>query len=257
MLKAITREISRSFAKCELTHLPREPIDLEVARRQHRDYERCLIDLGCDLTRLPEEPELPDSVFVEDPVVVLDEVAILARPGAEPRRLEVDSIAAALDRYRKLLEITDPGTLDGGDVLRVDKTLFVGTSTRTNLPAILQLTNLVLPFGYSVVPVHVSGCLHLKSGVTQVGEDTLLINREWVASNAFGNLRQIDVDPTEPQAANALYVGQSVIFPERFPRTRERLEKQGIDVRAVAASELAKAEGGLTCCALVFESQHA
>ena len=190
MLKAITREISRSVIECELTHVSREPIDLERARSQHRELERCLVDLGCDLTNLPEEPDLPDAVFVEDPVIVLDEVAVLALPGAPSRRREVSSLADALSPFRELISITEPGTLDGGDVLRVDKTLFVGKSERTNLAAILQLTNLVVPFGYTVVPVAMTGCLHLKSAVTQVGESTLLVNREWVDTGAFTELQR-------------------------------------------------------------------
>ena len=246
MLKAITRQISRNLTECELTHVSREPIDLERAR---------LVDLGCDLTSLPEEPDLPDAVFVEDPVVVLDEIAVLALPGAPSRRREVTSLADALAPFRKLTSITEPGTLDGGDVLRLGKTLFVGRSTRTNDAAIDQLTNLVSPFEYTVVQVAVTGCLHLKSAVTRVGEETLLINREWVDAGAFAKLHLIEVDPAEPQAANALCVRDSVIFPKRFERTRDRLEKHNIDVRTVAASELAKAEGGITCCALVFESQ--
>lgn len=255
MLKAITRQISRRLTECELTHVSREPIDLERARRQHREFERCLVNLGCDLTSLPEKPDLPDSVFVEDPIIVLDEIAVLALPGALSRRPEVALLADALAPFRELASITEPGTLDGGDVLRLGRTLFVGRSTRTNDAAIGQLTNLVGPLEYKVVPVTVTGCLHLKSAVTQVGEETLLINREWVDPGAFAKLHLIEVDPAEPQAANALCVRDSVIFPRRFERTRERLEKHNIDVRSVAASELAKAEGGITCCALVFESQ--
>lgn len=252
MLLAITREVSPRIAACELTHLVREPIDLERALQQHRQYEALLEELGCKLIRLPAEPELPDSVFVEDTAVVLDELAVITRPGAESRRAETASIADVLKQYRKLFYIQPPATLDGGDVLRIGKTLYVGLSARSNAKGTQQLRRIVAPFGYSVAGVGLHGCLHLKSAVTRVDEDTLLINRRWVDAGVFESMRQIDVADAEPFAANALLVGGSVIYPEAFPRTRACLEEHGIRVRTVDAAELAKAEGGVTCSSLVF-----
>jgi len=254
MLLAITREVSPHIASCELTYQERQPIDLDLARSQHLQYEQRLAELGCTIHRLPAEPELPDSVFLEDTAIVLDELAVIARPGAESRRPEIESVAAALGAYRHLEFIVAPGTLDGGDVLRLDKRLFVGLSFRTNQDAIEQLRRLIGPFGYGVTAVPVRGCLHLKSAVTQVGHDTLLINREWIDADSFGPARLIDVDPAEPSAANALLIGKDVIYSSAFPRSRGRLESQGIAIHPVDASELAKAEGGVTCCSLVFHS---
>ncbi len=252
MLIAITREVSPAITNCELTHLAREPINVERARAQHCQYEELLTELGCKLVRLPAEPALPDSVCVEDTAIVLDELAVITRPGAESRRAETGSVAEVLKPYRKLAHIEPPGTLDGGDVLQVGKTLYVGLSKRSNSQAIEQLHRIVAAFGYSVIAVELHDCLHLKSAVTQVGENTLLVNKAWVDAPVFHRFRLIDVALSEPFAANALLVGDTVIYPAAFPQTLERLEAQGIKVRTVDASELAKAEGGVTCCGLTF-----
>lgn len=252
MRVAVTRAVSPAIGGCELSHLERQVIDLERARRQHREYEECLAELGCRLHRLPPAPELADGVFVEDAAVVLDELAVITRPGAASRRPETPSVAAALGRWRPLAHIVAPATLDGGDVLVVGKTLFVGLSQRTGRPGIEQLQALVAPHGYRVDAVPVQGCLHLKSAVTQVAPDLLLVNRRWIDPAPFAGLALLEVDPDEPFAANALRVGETVVHPAEFPRTRERLEAAGLAVRTVDASELAKAEGGVSCCSLVF-----
>lgn len=252
---AITREISPAINGCELTHLARRPIDLELARAQHAAYERCLQALGCEVRRLPAVVDLPDCVFVEDCAVVLDEVAIVARPGAASRRGETAAVEEALAPLRTLARIDSPATLDGGDVLRVGRTLFAGVSSRTNGPGIEQLRALAGPFGYSIVAVEVRGCLHLKSAVTEVAPGVLLVNRDWIPAETFRAFDCIDVDPREPLAANALRVGGTVVYAAAFPRTRDRLDAQGIGVRTVDVSELAKAEGAVTCCSLIVGPQ--
>ena len=251
---AITRGVSPSIGQCELTHLSRQDIDVNRARFQHAQYEDLLTDFGCQVRRLPEEPDQPDSVFVEDTAIVLDNTAVITRPGASRRRNETESIAEVLKEYRTIVQITDPGTLDGGDVLRIGRTLYVGNSVRSNIPGIKQLMEIVAPLGYDVVVVEVKGCLHLKSAASLVGEQTLLINRSWVDADSFGGSREfIDIDPGEPYAANALLVGDELIYPQSFPRTRLRLENNGIGVRVADVSELQKAEGALTCCSLIFD----
>jgi dimethylargininase len=251
-MKAITRGVSASIDDCELTHMDRTPIDVARAREQHRAYESCLIALGCELRQIPADDGYPDAVFIEDTAIVLDELAIMTRPGAESRRGEVDAVANVLREYRTLARIGDPGTLDGGDVLRLDRVLYAGRTPRTSSRGIAMLAEIVEPFGYRVVSVAVSGCLHLKSAVTRVGTDALLMNRDWLPDAPFNDWRIIDVDASEPAAANALLIGESVIYPAELVRTRRRLESSGIDVRPVPASELAKAEGGVTCCSLIL-----
>jgi dimethylargininase len=249
---ALTRAVPESIGACALTHLERQPIDVARARAQHAAYERALAQADCEVIRLPELPQHPDSVFVEDVAVVLDEVAILARPGELARRGEVDSAAEVLRAHRPLARIEAPATLDGGDVLALGRTLFVGLSGRTNAEAVAQLRALALPHGHQVEELVVHGALHLKTAATRVAERTLLVNPRWVDAAGFAGWERIEVDPSEPFAANALWVGSTLIHARAFPRTAERLRARGIAVTKVDASELAKAEGGVSCCALLL-----
>ncbi len=254
MLIAITRPISPSFANGERTHIDRQPIDLTVANLEHKAYEDALRGLGASVLHAPDAPDQPDAVFVEDTAIVLDEVAVITRPGAPSRRPETIGIAQLLGNYRQLLHLEAPATLDGGDVLRLGRVLHVGRSSRTNNDAIAQLQSLLKPWDYRVVPAQVTGCLHLKSAVTAVGDDRLLINRAWTDASAFAPNDLIDVSDDESFGANALLVRNSVIYPSHLPRTAERLESFGVNVIRTACFEIAKAEGAVTCCSLVFES---
>jgi dimethylargininase len=249
---AITRAVSRALEQCELSHLQRQPIDVALARRQHAAYEQALRDAGCEVRQLAELPAHADSVFVEDTVIVLDEVAVITRPGALSRRGETASVAAALQGLRELCHIEAPGTLDGGDVLRLDRTLYVGASARSNAEGIAQLRSLLAPFGYRVEAISLTDCLHLKTAVTQVAPGRVLLNPAWVGAASFPGFEAITVDPAEPYAANAVMLGDAVIHPASAPRTAERLRRLGIDVRSVDMSETEKAEGGVTCCSVVF-----
>jgi dimethylargininase len=252
MLIALTRPVSASISRCELTHLERVPIDAARAERQHAAYERLLASLGVTVRRVPAAHDLPDAVFIEDTAVVLDEVAIVTRPGAPSRRPETAAVAEALGMYRTLHHLQPPATLDGGDVLRVGRTLFVGRSARTNAEGIDALRSLLAPHDYDVLPVAFSGCLHLKTAVTEVADHCLLLNPAWVVPERFPGCEVVTVHPGEPFAGNAFRVGDVVIHGEQFPRTRETLIRRGCEVRGVEMTELGKAEGGVTCCSLLF-----
>lgn len=251
-LVAITRELSPSIERCELTHVPRQSIDFEIARAQHHSYCRALHNLGVEVRVLPRLPDLPDAVFVEDPAVVVDEVAVIARMGVASRQPEVESLAHALAEFRPLELMASPGTLEGGDVLRIEKTLYVGLSNRTNHAGAEQLRHLLEPFGYRVIVTQMGDCLHLKSACSFVGQQTVLINPRWIDSGLFTGFELVEVDPAEPHAANALLVGETVLHPTEFPKTRARIEARGHMVRAVDHSELLKAESGLTCMSQIF-----
>jgi dimethylargininase len=252
MLTAITRTVSPAIVHCELSFIDREPIDLARAQEQHHAYEKLLEKLGANVVSLLAEPELPDSMFVEDPAIVLDELAVILPLGTETRRREAASLAQALSRFRKLEYVTLPGTLEGGDVLRIGRKLFVGLTKRSNAEGIRQLAAILAPHDYEVLAVPVTGCLHLKSAVTSLGRNTLLANRPWFNTAVFASYEWIDVDPAEQHAANALALGDTIIFPASFPRTRARIEARGFHVTPLDISELQKAESGLTCSSLLF-----
>lgn len=257
MLIALIREVSPALDRCELTHLAREPIDPAGAAAEHHRYAWLLGELGCDVQWVAAEPALPDAVFVEDTAVVVDEVAVITRPGAPSRRPETESMTTALKRYRPVVTMDAPGTLDGGDVLRVGRTLYVGRSERTNAEGIAALARHLAPYGYAVRPVETHGCLHLKTAVTEIADGTLLCNPAWVDRRAFGDLMLVEVDPAEALAANALRIGAVVVHAAAWPRTRERLEQRGIRTVPIDVSELAKAEAGVTCCSVIFPVESA
>jgi len=254
MLTAITRAVSPALANCELSFISRAPIDLRKARQQHGAYEQLLEKLGARVVSLPAEPDLPDSMFVEDPAIVLDELAVIFPLGTATRRAEVGSLVPALANFRKLEYVALPGTLEGGDVLRIGRKLFVGLTRRSNAEGIRQLAQILAPYDYEVISVPVTGCLHLKSAVTFVGRNILLANRCWIDAEPLTGFEWIDVAEEEPHAANTLAIGATVIFPASFPRTRARLESRGFQVTALDISELQKAESGLTCSSLLFDA---
>jgi dimethylargininase len=254
MLIALTREVSPSIVRCELTYLARAPIDVNRARAQHRAYEDALAEAGCTIVRVDDAPELPDAVFIEDAAVVLDEVAVITRPGAVSRRAETAAVSGVVGRYRSLQFISAPGTMDGGDVLAAGRDVFVGVSSRTNEAAVDQMRMILRPHGYRVHPVVVTGCLHLKSAVTALSDNRLLLNSNWVARDQFPSFDLFEVDPLEPEAANIVRAGIHFVYPDAFPRTRDRLERAGVRVRTVDVSEIAKAESAVTCCSLIFPS---
>jgi dimethylargininase len=249
---AVTREVSPRFNECEITHIERTSIDVDIARTQHRSYVDALKKLGCNVFELPAEADLPDSVFVEDTAFILPEAAVITRPGADSRKPETESIIQALSPHTSLLFIREPATLDGGDVMVVGKRIFVGVSTRSNDESIRQLQELLSGYDYTVTGVPLHDCLHLKSAVTRVDDMTLLINKNWVNTEPFTDYDLIEVDPSEPHAANCLPIGDAIIFPTAFPQTRARLEERGYQILPVEVDELAKAEGAVTCCSLIL-----
>lgn len=253
MTIAVTRKVSPRFNECEITHIERTPINLDIARAQHDEYVKTLAKLGCQIIELPEEPDLPDSVFVEDTAFILPEAAVITRPGADSRKPETETIIRALAPYRTLVHVTAPATVDGGDVLVLGKTIYIGMSTRSTMQAVEQLNTALDRYGYTVHGIELTDCLHLKTAVTRVNDNTLLINRNWVDANHFNGFDLIDVNASEPFGANCLPVNGNVIYPVTFPLTQKKLEEKGFKIANVDLSELAKAEGAVTCCSLILE----
>ena len=254
MLIAITRQVSPSINRCELTFHAKEPIDVAKAIEQHEAYEECLRQLGACVVSLPAERDLPDAVFVEDAAIVVDEVAVIPIMGAASRRPETESLARALSVYRRLKFMQAPATLDGGDVMRIGRRLFVGASSRTNAEGIAQLRDAFAEFDYEVTAVDVRQCLHLKSGCSYIGRNSILVNRKWLDVTRLAGFELIDVPPLEPGAANALLIEDVVIVPSAFPQTIALLEARGFNVKAIDVSEFQKAEGGVTCKSIIFNA---
>lgn len=249
---ALTRKASQTLSRCELAFLPRQEIDFKKAIEQHAAYEACLASLGAHVISLPADPKYPDSVFVEDPVVVLDEVAVIARPGAASRRGETASIAEALASYRGPHFVREPATLEGGDVLRAGKTLYVGVSQRTNRAGLDALSEIAHHLGYNVVPVTVGSCLHLKTACSLLPDNRMLIHRAWIDSAAID---AAFIEAPEPWSANVLSIGDTVLVSASAPQTADFLEREGYQVRVLDISEFEKAEGGLTCLSLLFSER--
>lgn len=257
---AITRDVALSIAQCELTFVDRVVIDFERAALQHAAYCERLEALGIEVIRLRPDEQCPDCCFVEDTAVVLDEVAVLTNMGSPARRAESTAMGVELGRHcggsRRLQCLEAPATLDGGDVLVMGRQIFVGQTTRTNLAGIEGLRRFTVPWGYEVVPLSVSGCLHLKSAVSAVDDETLLANSGWVdLSGLSRRFRIVDVDFREPGAANVLSVRGEVWAHPGFPRTFERLQTLGHEVVPLDISEFVKAEGALTCKSVLFRRQ--
>lgn len=254
MLTALTRQVSNSIADCELIFVEQAPIDIALAEQQHAGYEAALRSAGVHVQTLPAEHNLPDAVFVEDCAVVLDEIAVATTMGSPDRALEVPSLAVALASFRPVEHLHLPSRLEGGDVLRIDRTLYVGESTRTNAEGIAELAGIVEPWGYRVISVPVTGCLHLKTGVTQVAPDTLLANVDWVDTERFTGFHILRTPEDEGWGANAIQVNGVLLMPASFPRTRRMLEDHGLNVIGLDVSEFQKAEAGLTCMSIIFNA---
>lgn len=253
MRRAIARQPGPELEEGERSFKGRAPIDLELAEAQHAAYCAALRELDCEPLVLPPLAGFPDAPFVEDMAIVLPEVAVLTRAGAESRRGEQESVEDALARFRFFVRTEAPGTLDGGDVFRAGETLFVGQSGRTNHAGLKQLAHLVLPYGYRVKAVGVREALHLRTGCSWLGGGHMLVNRRWIDTERLAEYELIDVDPSEPFAGTALVIGTTVLMSAACPRTIAKVRAAGYEVRELDISEFEKAEAGLTCLSLVFE----
>ena len=251
-LRCLTRRPSRRLAHGERTHLERVSIDFSLAEAQHEAYRAALSHNGAALIELPALDAHPDAVFVEDVVLALPEVFILCRPGAASRAAEPALLAPHLPKDRPVARLDAQATLDGGDVLCVGRTLFVGISTRTNAAAVAALASVVSRFGYRVEAVQTTGALHLKTAVTALASDLLLMNPAWLAGDAFPGWRRIHVDPGEPFAGNSLGIGDALFMQSAHQRTAEHVAAAGFAVDLMDISEFAKAEAGLTCLSVII-----
>lgn len=245
---AIVRPPGSSYSSC----LREQPvaIDAELARSQHDGYVAALREAGIVVEVLPELPNAPDGVFVEDTAVVLDSCALVTRPGAPSRRGEVETIAAALEGRREVTIMQAPATLDGGDVLRFDRWLVVGLSRRTNRAGLECLARLAAIDGLEVVAVRVNEGLHLKSACTLAGPEIMLVREADLDLAALARLPLERLAVPEAAGANVLGLADRVIVSSAAPRTAELLERRGLSLRIVELSQIHAGDGALTCLSL-------
>jgi dimethylargininase len=252
---AITHSPPASLEQGERSFVGRDPIDMSKARAQHAAYCDLLRSLGCEVVTLDVNAKFADGVFVEDTALVLDELAIMTNPGAESRRGEVAGIAAALDKHRALRAIEPPGTLDGGDIVVNGRLVLVGRSQRTNAAGTDQLRQNLRGFGYVVRTVGMRDCLHLKSACCALPDGRLLVNPNWVELKDLRGFDIVEIDASEPFAADVITIGRTVISAAAHPKTAALIGTLGFDSKTIDLGEFAKAEGGVTCLSLVFEDK--
>ena len=248
---ALTRPVPASFANALCATAPASPIDLERARRQHAAYCAALADLGATVETVPAADDLPDSCFIEDTAVVAGGLAVITRPGAPSRQPETGGTLAALRARFDIAELAAPATLDGGDCMRVGRTIFVGRSARTNEAGIARLGELFEPRGIRVVAVDMPNVLHLKCVCAPLDDDRITLADASIPRSAFGDVHVVAIPAEESYAANVLAIGDRVLIADGFPRTREALERAGFRPTPLATTELRKADGALTCLSIL------
>jgi dimethylargininase len=252
MTKALVNIPSPALAQCELTFIERNAIDLERARTQHDAYVSALRSFNVDVETLEVNTGCPDGVFVEDVAVIFDELAVITTMGSPSRRGELAAMRRAIARHREVVDLALPATLEGGDVLRIGRTLYVGDTSRTNPAGIEALAEVAKSLGYKVVPVKVPGCLHLKTCITALDDETCVVNKNWLDIAPFQSLQLIDVAPSEPWGANVLRLREGLVLNASTPETNEKIRLLGYKTTEVNISEFGKAEAGLTCMSLLF-----
>jgi dimethylargininase len=224
-----------------------------LALEEHTKYVETLVQLGLKVKILPGKDLLPDSTFIEDVALCTPSNAIIASPGASARRNEITGMHEVLtEYYRNIEEINLPATLEAGDVMMVGSHYFIGISHRTNSEGADQLINILKKFGLTGSKVPLKKMLHLKSGVSYLENNNMLVCGEFLETKEFESFNRIIVDEDESYAANSLWINGKVIAPDGFPKTRRKIEKAGYDTIVLNVSEFRKVDGGLSCLSLRF-----
>lgn len=251
MHRAVVREVPDSFANA-LTMGERPVLDVARARDQHDAYRTMLSDSGYRLTVVPADEDCPDCPFIEDAAVVLETFAVITRPGAPERQQETGPVAEALSAMMPVEEITAPGTVDGGDVLRVGSTVFVGRSTRTNDEGIARFAELASADGLRVIAAPVARVLHLKSAVAALDDETILIAPDCTDPAVFVGYRMIEKPPGEKGASALRLHDGRIVVTANTPLTMGLVQAAGYEVDWFDSTEFQKADGGLTCLSLLI-----
>jgi len=250
--KAIVRTPARSLINGLRSANLGSP-DYERALDQHAAYVDALEQCGIEATVLETDEQFPDSIFVEDTALLTRSFAIVTRPGAASRMGETQKIKAALTRlYSQIESIQPPGTVDGGDVMMVGSHFYIGLSKRTNAEGAEQLLDILNRYRMTGSTVPLKSFLHLKSGVSYIENNNLVITGEFIKAPEFAHFNHIAVDETEGYAANCIWINGTVLVAAGYPRMRAKIESAGYDTIALDVSEFKKLDGGLSCLSLRF-----
>lgn len=253
MLIGFTHAVSPNIPSCEITFIDRAQINYELAVRQHDEYCAVLKKCGVVVKRLSANLSYPDSCFVEDTAIVLDELAIVTSMGTASRRGETAAIEAELSKYREIAQIQLPAMIEGGDVLQVGRKLFVGLSSRTNAQGIKELSRITEPLGYSLSPVNIKSSLHFKTACSAINDETLLVNPNWIDLEPFKGFNVLFTPDDESWAANTLRISDITCLQAGFPKTVELVERLHHRIEILDISEFRKAEAGISCLSIILQ----
>ena len=250
--KAIVRTPCRQMVEGITSAKLGKPI-FEIALKQHHAYIRALESCGVEVIILPPDDQFPDSCFVEDTAILNDRFALVDRPGVESRRGEEVAIhQELLKHFSEVFTITSPGTLEGGDVMRIDQKYYVGLSDRTNQEGFIQFQNVCQQKGFQAHAISMKEMLHLKTGVNYLGNNTLLVAGEFITREEFTSFRRIIVADSESYAANCVRINDNVIMPAGFPTLYGKIKIMDLNIIELEMSEFQKLDGGLSCLSLRF-----
>lgn len=249
---AIVRNVPNSYQQCVTSFHDTPLINVDIAKQQHQQYCKTLSQLGLKLIRIDADDALPDCCFTEDPAIVFGDLAIITYPGTPTRVAETVEMEKTLLQLKKIYHITPPATLEGGDVLKIGKNIFIGNSKRTNEEGIKQVAAIIEPKGYKVTPVKIWNTLHLKSVCTYLGNNCIILSEGYLDDEIFYAFDKIIVPKEEGYCANILEINGKVLIPKGFPKTKSLIEYKGFSVIELEMSEIEKAEGALTCLSIIF-----
>jgi len=247
---AVVRPVPDSYSRCVRTNV--EKIDVDLAKKQHEQYCNALKKLGLKLTWIKSDNSLPDSCFVEDTAVVIEEKAVICNMKLKSRAKEVVEVAKVLEKLKETYHIKPPATIDGGDLLKIEDKVFVGITARTNLHAIHQLEKILENTALKIVPVKVHNVLHLKSACTYLGSNCVVLSKGHFNTNILRGYEKIVVAKGEEYAADCLAVNGTILMAKGYPKTKQLLEKKGFPVKELEMSEFRKGDGALTCLSILF-----
>lgn len=247
--RAIVRQIPDSYSSCISSHPLHKDLNLSLAREQHSAYVQTLRDLGLDVIALQPLHDSPDCCFVEDTAIIHKSKTVITRTGALSRRGEVESISDVLQQFFDIKFISEPGTIEGGDVLHFTNFLISGISQRTNQNAVDQASHFL---GVPIKTISDPSIIHLKSYISYLNDQTILTTQKYVNNSALEGFNKLIIPSSESYAANALSINGTIIIAQGFSLTEQLLKDNGFDIISLETSEIQKCDGALTCLSLLF-----